>query len=147
MMTYYCLGFLFDDTFDHVLLIHKRRSLYAGLWNGVGGVVGPDEAPDIAMTRECMEETGIWAPGWARLGWLADERQTWNVSLYAYNTNKLAEAVTKTDELVSIWNVRDVLDLNCAPHTKAIIMHARDRMLRPHLTTMIAITERPYFKE
>ncbi len=42
-----------------VLLIHKKRGLGEGLYNGVGGKVEDGEGPEKAIVREAEEEIGI----------------------------------------------------------------------------------------
>jgi 8-oxo-dGTP diphosphatase len=55
----YCIGFLFHNS-NQVLLVNKTHPDWqVGLWNGVGGVIEEGEAPRDAMPREFMEETGI----------------------------------------------------------------------------------------
>lgn len=44
---------------DRVLLIHKKRGLGKGLYNGIGGKVEEGETPEEAMLREAREEIGI----------------------------------------------------------------------------------------
>jgi len=55
----YVLGFMFNEEITEVALIRKNRPVWqAGHLNGIGGHVEPGEAPDIAMAREFLEETG-----------------------------------------------------------------------------------------
>jgi len=42
-----------------VLLLHRRRSPNAGVWNGIGGKLEPGEDPYAACIREVREETGL----------------------------------------------------------------------------------------
>lgn len=72
---HYCVGFLFSQQLDRVLLIEKRKPAWqAGRLNGIGGKVEPGEEPLIAMAREFAEETGcaympeIWQH-YCRLGY------------------------------------------------------------------------------
>lgn len=44
---------------DRVLLIHKKRGLGAGLYNGPGGKVEPGESPRECARREVAEEVGL----------------------------------------------------------------------------------------
>lgn len=56
----FVVGFMFNPSRTHVLLIAKKRpSWQAGLLNGVGGKVGPGEPPICAMIREFEEETSL----------------------------------------------------------------------------------------
>jgi 8-oxo-dGTP diphosphatase len=47
---------------EAVLLLHRRRSPNAGLWNGVGGKLMAGETPLAACLREVREETGFDLP-------------------------------------------------------------------------------------
>jgi len=56
----YVLGFMFDSSFDRVLLIKKNKPEWqAGKLNGVGGKVERFETGPKAMVREFKEETGV----------------------------------------------------------------------------------------
>lgn len=46
---------------DEVLLIRKKRGLGAGLYNGPGGKVEPDETVRECVVRELREEVGLEA--------------------------------------------------------------------------------------
>jgi 8-oxo-dGTP pyrophosphatase MutT (NUDIX family) len=55
----YVLCFMFNDDFSKVAMIRKKKPEWqAGLLNGIGGKVEPEEYPRIAMLREFEEETG-----------------------------------------------------------------------------------------
>ncbi|OLC31751.1 MAG: hypothetical protein AUH31_02020 [Armatimonadetes bacterium 13_1_40CM_64_14] len=49
--------FLHADT--RLLLLHRRHSPNAGLWNGIGGKLNSGEDPYAACIREVAEETGL----------------------------------------------------------------------------------------
>ena len=53
------LGFL--HTKDRILLGKKLRGFGAGLWNGFGGKIEPEETEEEAMARELQEEAGLEA--------------------------------------------------------------------------------------
>jgi 8-oxo-dGTP diphosphatase len=58
MMKLVC-GFMFNETHDRVLLLHKTKPIsIAGMWTGVGGKVEPGETFEDAMVREFREEVG-----------------------------------------------------------------------------------------
>lgn len=58
-MKRYVIGFMFDETIKHVVLIRKNRPDWqAGKLNGIGGHIEPGEFPIDAMVREFHEETG-----------------------------------------------------------------------------------------
>lgn len=59
-MSEFVCGFMFDQWSKRVVLIKKERPTWQkGLWNGVGGLIRPGEAPRDAMAREFKEETGV----------------------------------------------------------------------------------------
>lgn len=56
----YCLGFVFNQTRDSVLLIRKERPDWQrGKLNGVGGKLEYQEDPCLGMVREFKEETDV----------------------------------------------------------------------------------------
>jgi 8-oxo-dGTP diphosphatase len=44
---------------DSVVLVRKARGPYTGLWDLPGGGIGFGEAPEAALRREFIEETGL----------------------------------------------------------------------------------------
>ncbi len=79
----WCLGFILSSNFRNVLMIKKSRSMHAGLWNGVGGKLEPNEGYYDSMIRECREETGLstCAPDWVRVVDFANPGN-WNVKVF-----------------------------------------------------------------
>lgn len=68
-MMNYCLGFLFSEDRERVLLIEKnQRTWQAGKVNGIGGKVELGESNEDAMRRECHEEIGLEVPWWHEFG-------------------------------------------------------------------------------
>lgn len=57
MISQRTLCFLHRDR--QLLLLHRRRSPNAGMWNGIGGKMEPGEDPFTACIREVREETGL----------------------------------------------------------------------------------------
>jgi len=61
----YVVGFMFSERLQTVLLIRKTKPAWqAGMLNGVGGKIEPDELPIDAMIREFEEETGLRYRSW-----------------------------------------------------------------------------------
>lgn len=59
MQKYVC-GLLFSPDREQVVLIQKLNPAWQrGKFNGVGGHVEPGETAIAAMSRECLEETGV----------------------------------------------------------------------------------------
>ncbi|MFS0864647.1 NUDIX domain-containing protein [Fredinandcohnia sp. 179-A 10B2 NHS] len=59
MMKHYVVGLVFDIEMKNVLLLHRKKEPYQGLYNGVGGKVEQGENSYQAMIRELEEETGF----------------------------------------------------------------------------------------
>lgn len=56
----YVVGFMFDFALERVALIRKNKPAWqAGLLNGIGGKIEPNETAQEAMRRECIEEVGM----------------------------------------------------------------------------------------
>lgn len=51
-MKQYVVGFAFDHTMDHVLMLKRKKPPYQHLYNGVGGKIENGENPEQAMFRE-----------------------------------------------------------------------------------------------
>ena len=59
-MTYYVTGFMYSTDKKRVVLIEKINPEWQrGHLNGVGGKIEQDETPEMAMSREFEEETGV----------------------------------------------------------------------------------------
>jgi 8-oxo-dGTP diphosphatase len=120
---HYVVGFLFDVSLRHVVLIQKNKPDWqAGKLNGVGGKVEPidgavpGQPPVATMVREFKEETGLQttAEGWHAYAQLGDTMGTWEVTFFwatapsvTFNTVR-----TMTDETVKIVSLVDVLMQN-----------------------------------
>ncbi|GAB4572422.1 MAG: 8-oxo-dGTP diphosphatase [Anaerolineae bacterium] len=106
-MVEYTLGFIFDASRQHVLLIHKNRPAWqAGKINGVGGKLEPGESPLEGVQREVYEETGLRLPAgaWTPTAVLAGEG--WQVHVLAATLNGSGEAArTRTDEAIGWYPV------------------------------------------
>jgi hypothetical protein len=92
------VGFLFDESFQELLLLEKRRpSWQAGLLNGIGGKIEPGEDASLAMWRESMEEMGTSPAWWTHFVTLQYPEASidffWAAENVAFNA-----AVAKTDE-------------------------------------------------
>lgn len=93
----YVVGFMFNQSGQSVLLIHKKRPTWqAGKLNGVGGRIEDGELPAEAMRREFNEETGMDHTDWRCFCTLRDERG-WLVHFF-FATGDIMEARPMTDE-------------------------------------------------
>lgn len=108
-MKQYVLGLLFDDNFDKVVLIEKKKPAFqAGKHNGVGGKIEPtDSSPMAAMVREFREETGVDFDGWSEVcsyngqpdGGCDEE---WQMFIFTGRSAEALNAKTTTAEKVAI---------------------------------------------
>lgn len=119
-MTEYVVGFLFNPSRTHVILIKKKRPKWQrSKLNGVGGKIESGESPHHAIEREFEEETGMlvsWVK-WDRVVILSGEN--WKVHFFRA-IGKLAGARTTTDERISIYNTK-LLPENVIPNLRWLI--------------------------
>jgi 8-oxo-dGTP diphosphatase len=98
----YVLGFMFNLEGDCVVLMEKKRPAFqVGMLNGVGGKVNEGETPEVAMARECLEETGIktlW-DDWRHVATLASAGH-YEVEVFACRSEVWKTARQMTDEAV-----------------------------------------------
>ena len=98
-MTQYCLGFLFCGR--KVVLVRKSRpSWQAGLLNGLGGKVEPEELPAEAMRREFHEEAGKDVLDWRHVCTM--QGAAFQVFVFTACAASLADIKTMTDEAIEI---------------------------------------------
>ena|SRR3989344_250970 len=112
-MAAYTLGFIFDQAFSRVLLIHKQRPDWQkGRLNGIGGKIEPEEQSLACMVRETQEETGLRtaAEEWMRVGEIKSD--SYNVDVYArIHKGELDDASTITDEEIEWFDVKELPEI------------------------------------
>lgn len=101
----YCLGFIFNEWLDKVLLIKKNKgpANMAGRLNGIGGKVEKDEAANDAMERECREETGLLISNWDYFCSLSGD--DFNVYCYCVVSNEIFNYKQMEDEELGIYDI------------------------------------------
>lgn len=126
------VGFLFDMTFEYVLLIEKKKpSWQVGKINGVGGKIEKDETPLNAMKREFKEETGQTISNFKNYAIM--NGSGWRVYFYYATTNSLIMLDNPTIEKQVIARVRD-LPKNVIYNLNWLIPLALDTdLLRPSI--------------
>jgi 8-oxo-dGTP pyrophosphatase MutT (NUDIX family) len=108
-MQQYVVGFIFDDTREHVVLVHKRRPTFqAGLWNGVGGKLEPHETSLAAIQRECAEECDLHISDWQLCAHVCG--RDYQIDFWSA-TCDLSGAKSLTDEPVQVLHVDAVRQL------------------------------------
>lgn len=138
-MKEWCLGFVILP--GHVVLLKKSRTLHVGLWNGLGGKIEDGESAIEAMRREAKEESGLEL-NWKHVGYLRGDKDgdPWRVFVYA------ADGINRARELAEVtadyapqaladtaYRVQygELPDFHLAPHTKALVYLAQDRIRYP----------------
>jgi len=126
----YVLGFAFPlASLLSVLLISKRKPAWqAGKVNGIGGSVDQDEAWTTAMTREFMEETGVYIAQnqWIEFVVLHGKSESndgalgngepWAVKCFTVLDVAVMKATTKTTEPVGLYHWQlPTFDPGCSP--------------------------------
>ncbi len=126
----YCLGFVFSPEGDACLLMKKKRSLYVGMWNGVGGANNPGEVAWSAMRRECREECGLDLDVWFHSADLVAADDSWIVNVFGARTPSIYDARTTTDEKIFIFPIPAIAALESAPHVPGLVSFTWDRIIR-----------------
>lgn len=114
-MKYYVLGFAFSEELHRVVLIKKNRPEWqAGLFNGVGGKVEPDEAFSNAMSREFEKEAGLKVEpiNWIEFGYMEGEDFHIRAFCTVLSDLEIAQVKTCTDELISVLSVTEVMEIS-----------------------------------
>jgi 8-oxo-dGTP diphosphatase len=133
----YVLGFLFDESKEHVALIEKQSPEWQkGKLNGIGGKINPGEDAWQAMCREFNEETGYYTEDWRSLGRLhgigKTDAEGFEVWLYEneVSLNTLYSLQSLTAERVMIFPVKEIPYKACIPNLSWLIPFC----LYPHNT-------------
>lgn len=108
-MTKYCLGFMIirkQGKFFVVLIRKTHPPAQEGLLNGVGGVIRGDENSHEAMTRECLEEIGVYVPLWKQIYQINTDQYSIDVyyKVFEYSP-ETPTPVSITDEVVGIYPI------------------------------------------
>lgn len=107
-MKRWTLGFIFNQDFSQVLLIHKQHPEHQrGKWNGLGGKYEGDETGRQCIAREVKEESDLAIPpkNWLEMGKVGSEEWEMDVFTTCYK-GELSDARTTTDEEVA-WFPRE----------------------------------------
>ena len=126
------VGFVFDEGYNHVVLIEKNRPNWQrGLLNGVGGHMEPHESFKDAMIREFHEEAGVKVPGFKQYINLVGKN--WTVCFFEAVIEDLSIVQSMTDEKIIIERA-DSLPRSVIPNLRWLIPMAMDKsLIRPQL--------------
>lgn len=125
----YCLGFLFDPSFENVVLIKKNRPEWqAGKLNGVGGKIEEGETPLEAMVREFWEETTVLLPSWKYVEKLSFESAS--VHVFAACSQLLKDVRSNTDEEVIVSSLHEIDAALALPNIPRLLVKSCIRLLK-----------------
>lgn len=123
----YVVGFCFNSGLSQIILIEKNKPEWQkGYLNGVGGKIEGKETPIKAMVREFEEETGISTSPTQWNQYFIIEGEDWIVYFF-YRISGWVCLTDKTfpnkpgQEIVSIYNVRDLFQLKVIPNLRWLI--------------------------
>ena len=135
------LGFLFDPTLSKVVLIRKNKPEWqAGLLNGVGGKIEPEESRMGAMVREFSEETGVLTNNWAQFLTLFFDGATVHCFFACGNVSKVQ---TTTSEEIGVFDVADVMNrCDTIPNIRWIVQMARSFYFEEPVEAGFSVFER-----
>jgi len=127
-MIKYVLGFMFSEDMESVALILKNRPKWqAGLLNGIGGKVEPNESYMQAMEREFKEETGSNIPAhWVNFATIAGIDYQMECFVAIGDVNLLE---TTTDEPIMIVEVVKLHTLTLMHNLRWLIPLALDKSI------------------
>ena len=130
-MQRYCLGFMFSQDYENVVLIKKESPDWMkGLLNGVGGKLLNAEDPLNGMKREFKEETGLQHDSWTYFATINGD--DFEVICFTTTSNNYLAARTVTPEKICITPTNHVKMPNTEKyvhHVPALIGCAIDKKL------------------
>jgi 8-oxo-dGTP diphosphatase len=124
------LGFVFDYTHSHLMLIRKNRPEWQkGFFNGVGGGVEKGETSLECIIRETEEESGLRINDWRSCGHLISPE--WNVEVFVSTVPMvvLEMGESKTDEQIHIFDMIELYDKNILPSAQYLIHLTRNYLM------------------
>lgn len=129
-MKNYTVGFIFSESMDKVLLMHKLRPEWqAGMINGLGGKVEEGEDHITCVMREIKEESGLETE---RDGWnfiCSTHSPVWTVNFFGYvYTGEMNDAKSMEQEQVEWFDVKNLPE-NVVGNLKWLIPLTVDRMI------------------
>jgi 8-oxo-dGTP pyrophosphatase MutT (NUDIX family) len=125
----YTVGFVFDSSREHVLLVHKQKPDWQiGKLNGVGGKYEPGETPEACVRREAREETTLDIPEseWVYVGTIVQDIGNVGILAAAYSGER-TDAKKGDYEEVEWFGVRDIPD-NALSNVHWLVPLSLDRL-------------------
>jgi 8-oxo-dGTP diphosphatase len=120
----FVVGLFFDKSGEDVVLLRKTRPTWqAGKLNGPGGKIETGETPEAAMTREFMEETGVFVNSWQAVCVRSDAIS--EVHFFAARGD-VSACQSRTEEVVEVVRVSDLHSLEIVYNLRWIIPLALD---------------------
>ena len=109
-MKYYVTGFMYSQDGKKVALIEKKQPAWQKeLLNGIGGKIEKGETPEMAMSREFEEETGVTTDTnkWKLFSTIHREKQ-YKVYFFFCMSDKVFSVKTIEEEEIFIHDVESL---------------------------------------
>lgn len=128
-MQHFTLGFVFDQSLEHVLLMHKTKPEWqAGRVNGLGGKVEEGEESRACIAREIKEEADLSTAeeDWVHVGIMRGTG--WQVDVYGLvYQGAMTDARSLEAECVE-WFPVDTLPQNHIPNLAWIVPFVKNML-------------------
>jgi 8-oxo-dGTP diphosphatase len=137
-MRKYSLGFIFNFSLSHVLLIHKNEPEWQrGKINGIGGKIEENELPVVCIVRETMEEAGLKTleKDWTNYGQIINSDKSTSQLFYCTYKGSQSDAKTQEDEEIE-WFPVDNLPKNIISNLSWLIPLALDKYFNHGVDTV-----------
>jgi len=101
--TLYAVGFAFDETGEHLLLIKKKRPWWqVGYLNGLGGVIAPNQDIYEAMKDHAVKEANLPRVDWKCFTKVSYDEAILFVFTYTFKSKTIQNCFSSKDEELCI---------------------------------------------
>jgi 8-oxo-dGTP diphosphatase len=137
-MQKFTLGFIFNQTLNSVLLIHKNRPEWQkGLINGIGGKVEEGESVLACIVREAREETGLDSEERDWVQYVQLHGKDWEIEGFCMKyAGDMAHARKAEDQKIEWFHV-DALPANVISNLKWLIPAAKEQLQKRSIQSMV----------
>ena len=95
-----------------ILLGYKKRGFGAGLYNGFGGKLEPNETIEVGMLRELKEEVNLIATKYIKLGVLNFYYTDREMEVHVFKVTNFLGEPSESEEMSASWYIPADIPLN-----------------------------------